>query len=342
MPMDFPGPLGRAPARGRSPLTVPPLVDYSWGMRTTCTTVVAALLLMAGCSTGEGSSTSTTSTTAPGASATGTSSGTSTTATTPASPTRTPPRGTTGSRSATGPAPAPSTSSPSPSVHPSPSSRTTAAGPTLPPALRDGVVTRLPTSSRVVALTFDGGAGSQGAATILATLRAQGVPASFFVTGKFVTANPSTTRQMVALGPVGNHTWSHPDLTSVSTSTLQQELSTTRTAILASTGKEPRPLFRFPFGAYDSRVLGLVHAQGYGAVGWTTDSLGWKGTSGGMSVDSVVARVLAGRTPGQVVLMHVGANPDDGTTLDAAALPRIIAGYRAAGYGFTTLPVLMR
>ncbi|WP_255353872.1 polysaccharide deacetylase family protein [Phycicoccus sp. Soil748] len=210
----------------------------------------------------------------------------------------------------------------------------------MPPALRDGVVTRLPTSSRVVALTFDGGAGSQGAATILATLRAQGVPASFFVTGKFAAANPSTTRQMAAVGPVGNHTWSHPDLTTVGSSTLQQELSFTRSAILAATGKDPRPLFRFPFGAYDSRVLGLVHAQGYGAVGWTTDSLGWKGTSGGMTVDSVVARVLAGRTPGQVVLMHVGANPDDGTTFDAAALPRIIAGYRAAGYGFTTLTVL--
>jgi len=48
----------------------------------------------------------------------------------------------------------------------------------------------------------------------------------------------------------------------------------------------------------------------------------------------------AGRTPGQIVLMHVGANPDDGTTLDAAALPRIIAGYRANGYAFVTLDVL--
>jgi peptidoglycan/xylan/chitin deacetylase (PgdA/CDA1 family) len=42
-----------------------------------------------------------------------------------------------------------------------------------------------------------------------------------------------------------------------------------------------------------------------------------------------------------VVLLHLGANPDDGTTLDAAALPRIIAGYRAAGYRFTTLEALL-
>ena len=54
----------------------------------------------------------------------------------------------------------------------------------------------------------------------------------------------------------------------------------------------------------------------------------------------MVARVLAGRAPGQVVLMHVGANPDDHTTLDADALPRIIDRYRAAGYGFVTLEAL--
>ena len=88
-------------------------------------------------------------------------------------------------------------------------------------------------------------------------------------------------------------------------------------------------------------MLGLVHRAGYGAVGWTTDSLGWQGTSGGMTAATVVARVLASRQPGQIVLMHVGANPDDGTTLDADALPRVIAGLRAAGYGFTTLTALL-
>lgn len=255
---------------------------------------------------------------------------------------------------------APTTPSPStarsttgtPARHPTTSPRTTrpqpgktTASPTsptpaLPAALRGRVLTVLPTSRRVVALTFDGGAGSQGAPSILGTLRAQGVPASFFVTGRFAQTNPGTTRQMAALGPVGNHSVSHPNFTTLSETALTSELSTARAAIMAATGKDPRPYFRFPFGAYDTRALGLVNARGYGAIGWTTDSLGWKGTSGGMSTDAVVSRVLAGRTPGQIVLMHVGANPDDGTTLDAAALPRIIAGYRANGYAFVTLDVL--
>jgi peptidoglycan/xylan/chitin deacetylase (PgdA/CDA1 family) len=201
-------------------------------------------------------------------------------------------------------------------------------------------VTRIPTGQRVVALTFDAGSGAEGVPSILATLTAKGVRASFFVTGQFATTNPRLTAAMAGRGPVGNHTWDHPHLPTLSAAQTSAQLSRTRTAIIDATGRDPRPFFRFPFGDQDSRSLSRVHAAGYGAVGWTTDSLGWKGTDGGQSVDSVVARVLAGRTPGQIVLMHVGANPDDHTTLDAAALPRIIDRYRAAGYGFVTLDAL--
>jgi peptidoglycan/xylan/chitin deacetylase (PgdA/CDA1 family) len=79
---------------------------------------------------------------------------------------------------------------------------------------------------------------------------------------------------------------------------------------------------------------------GYVPVRWTVDSLGWKGTSGGQSVQSVVNRVLAAAQPGEMVLMHVGSNPYDATTLDASALPAIIDGLRARGYGFVTLRAL--
>jgi peptidoglycan/xylan/chitin deacetylase (PgdA/CDA1 family) len=202
------------------------------------------------------------------------------------------------------------------------------------------VVTRIPTGQHVVALTFDGGAGAQGVSKILAVLGQQGVPASFFVTGEFASTNPGLTAAMARRGPVGNHSWSHPHFPVLSATETTAQLTRTRSAILAATARDPKPFVRFPYGDYDARSLGRVHAAGYGAVGWTTDSLGWKGTSGGQSVDSVVDRVLRNRAPGQIVLMHVGANPDDHTTLDADALARIIAGYRAAGYGFVTLEAL--
>jgi peptidoglycan/xylan/chitin deacetylase (PgdA/CDA1 family) len=204
--------------------------------------------------------------------------------------------------------------------------------------LRGRDVDALPTTRKVVALTFDAGASADGVASIVATLRREKVPATFFLTGTFVRAHPSTARAITAAYPVGNHTEHHRDLTALSRSAAVDEVRAGRRTILATTGAETRPLFRFPFGARDARTLDLVNDECYVAYRWTVDTLGWKGTSGGATAGTVHDRVLAALRPGEIVLMHVGANPDDGSTLDAAALPRVIASIRARGYGFTTLP----
>jgi len=62
------------------------------------------------------------------------------------------------------------------------------------------------------------------------------------------------------------------------------------------------------------------------------ERLGWEGTSGDQTVQKVTDRVLAAAQPGEIVLMHLGSNLDDGTMLDAAALPAIISGLQARGY----------
>ena len=195
----------------------------------------------------------------------------------------------------------------------------------------------VPTTSKVAVLTFDGGASSTGVASILATLAATHTPATFFLTGDFVRTSPDATARIAAAHPVGNHSRTHPDLTTMSSSAVVDQVRTGAAAILAGTGRPPGPWFRFPFGARDARTIGLVNDECYVAVRWTVDSLGWKGTSGGMTAATVRDRVLAAARPGMIVLMHVGANPDDGTTLDAAALPAIITALRARGYSFVTL-----
>jgi peptidoglycan/xylan/chitin deacetylase (PgdA/CDA1 family) len=50
---------------------------------------------------------------------------------------------------------------------------------------------------------------------------------------------------------------------------------------------------------------------------------------------------MAALQPGEIVLMHIGSNPDDGSTLDADALPQVIDRISAAGYGFATLDALL-
>jgi len=188
-----------------------------------------------------------------------------------------------------------------------------------------------------VALTFDAGSSAAGVSSILATLRDTGTPASFFMTGDSAQDYPTSASRIAASFPIGNHSMTHPYFTQLSDTQIATELSRARSAIIAATGDDPRPWFRFPFGDVNSRVIGTVNRQCYVPFRWTVDSLGWKGTSGGMSRDAVVRRVVDGVAPGGIVLMHVGANPDDGTVLDADALPAIISGLKARGFTFTTL-----
>ena len=222
---------------------------------------------------------------------------------------------------------------------------TQAWAPAAPAAPAGGLLgtdwTRIPTSSKVVALTFDAGANAAGLPSIESTLRAKGVPATFFLTGAWVRDFPAQANMIIQDGfLVGNHSVSHPHLTQLTDAQVTAEVQGAQQAILRANGADARPLFRFPYGDVNSRVLADVNGLGYVAVRWTVDSLGWQGTSGGQSVQSVINRVLAAAQPGEIVLMHLGSNPDDGTTLDAAALPAIIDGLRARGYSFVTLQAL--
>ncbi|MEJ7630735.1 MAG: polysaccharide deacetylase family protein [Nocardioidaceae bacterium] len=206
---------------------------------------------------------------------------------------------------------------------------------TIPAKYRGLDLERLPVTDKVVALTFDAGANPDGVDSILATLRARHIRGTFLLTGAFVNAFPVRSRQMAEY-LIGNHTMTHPDLTKLTDSAVRQQVLDAQSAILRVTGQDPRRIFRFPFGARDARTIGIVNSLCYVAFRWTVDSLGWQGTSGGMTVQKVVDRVVSAAQPGEIVLMHVGSNPDDGSTLDADALPTIITRLRTLGYSFVT------
>lgn len=300
--------------------------------------VLLTLLLGAGCTT------STTRSEAPSGTPAPTASSTPTPSTGPGTPTPT-----------ASPPPAPSTpvppspSSPSPAP-PVPPPQPTAPPTSAPPAPPTGVpaawrgvdVTRVATTRAVVALTFDAGSSNAGVASVLATLARYDVPATFFVTGQFARRYPADVQAISAAGyPVGNHSDSHPDFTQTTTAEIQRQLSAAEASIRAATGHAAKPMFRFPYGARTAEDIRVVNDAGYVPFRWTVDTLGWKGTSGGQSVESVRTRVLGAAQPGEIVLMHVGANPDDGSTLDAAALGSVIEGLRERGYSFVTLRSLL-
>ncbi|NTW39803.1 MAG: polysaccharide deacetylase family protein [Cellulomonadaceae bacterium] len=250
---------------------------------------------------------------------------------TPSAPTTTTPPSTT----------QPVVPSPAPPAPPPPPASTAPAppppGPELPAALLGTDWERLTTTDRVVALTFDGGSSDSAVASILATLAAQGVPGTFFVTGDFARRYPGQVATIAAAGHrVGNHSDSHEHYPALTDAQIARDLADAEAAIVAA-GATAEPWFRFPYGDRTAADVRAVNAAGWVPVRWTVDTLGWKGTSGGQTSATVVQRVLGAAQPGEIVLMHVGANPDDGTTLDADALADVIAGLRAAGYGFVTV-----
>ena len=205
----------------------------------------------------------------------------------------------------------------------------------LPPAIVAGELVRLQTRQRVVALTFDGGANAEGAKGVLAVLRRENVPGTFFLTAQFVRTYPALARAIGRRYPVCNHTVSHLDLRRLSTGAVTREIVTAERRIRAATGRDQRPCFRFPFGARDARTLGIVHRLGYVSVRWTTDTWGWMGRRY-QTVGGVVRKVVRGLVPGQIVMMHLGSARDR-STIDTVALPRVIRAVRARGYRFVTL-----
>lgn len=223
-----------------------------------------------------------------------------------------------------------------PADSPTPTPRAAAEEPTPTPDRSTPAETfrTLPTSRKVVALTFDAGADVGYTEQILNTLRDEGVKASFSLMGKWVETNPQLTRRIAAEGHmIFNHTYSHRSLTGFSTGASPltykeraDELWKTHSIILELTGKSTKPYFRPPYGDFDDQVLRDVGSRGYDYnLMWSLDSLGWKG----LSQKEILDRVVAGLEPGAIYLFHVGAQSQDGP-----ALPEIISALRKRRYEF--------
>jgi peptidoglycan/xylan/chitin deacetylase (PgdA/CDA1 family) len=191
-----------------------------------------------------------------------------------------------------------------------------------------------PTEGKRIALTFDAGSSAAPTPAILAALRANGLHCTFFLTGRWTETNPGMVRQIVDAGhELGNHTYTHPDLTHVSDEKVKTELEQTEEEVQRVTGRSTKPYFRPPFGARDARVLRLAAAEGYRCIYWTTDS--WDSVKKGIRPREIEERVLRKARPGSIILMHCGSQAT------ADALPDIIRSLKAEGYEIVTVSDLL-
>ncbi|MBX9928797.1 MAG: glycosyltransferase [Gemmatimonadaceae bacterium] len=182
-----------------------------------------------------------------------------------------------------------------------------------------------------VALTFDDGPDPTWTPAILDTLRARHAPAAFFVIGDRVPRQIALTRRLRAEGhEVGSHTFSHPNLARVSPFLTRVELDATARVLEAVLGERSR-LFRPPyFGDAEPTTIDelapveVATALGYLTAGVHIDSQDWRR----LGADAIVARTLAERPRGHVILLHDGGG-DRAQTV--AAIGPLIDSLRARG-----------
>ena len=184
-----------------------------------------------------------------------------------------------------------------------------------------------------VALTFDDGPGPY-TPQVLAELRSLHVRATFFVIGHNAAQLPGIVRALRAAGmDVGNHSWSHPNLTKLSLAKQRAQMRRTQDVLEATIGQRPR-FFRPPMWAWNRTTARAVAEQGMVGVLFSVDTRDWSRPG----VTTIVRQALTARD-GQIIALHDAGGDREQTV---QALPLIVKGLRARGLEPVTLDELFR
>lgn len=179
---------------------------------------------------------------------------------------------------------------------------------------------------RCVALTFDDGP-SPYTSQLVDTLDTLGVPATFFVTGQMASARPNTVRRSFDHDyQIENHTWDHPQLTTLTLTQQQAQFTSTRN-FLSGLGIEPTDMLRPPYGAWNANTRRL----GAPLILWSIDTRDWENRN----TAQIQANVRNAIHNGAIILQH------DTIPESVAAVPGIVSDLRARGYHFVTVEDLV-
>jgi len=204
-----------------------------------------------------------------------------------------------------------------------------------------GLVSHQPPPGHRIALTFDDGPNPTWTPKIAAILLAEHVPATFFEVGSQVVRYPEVTRMLHRDGfALGDHTFTHADLSQLPGWEAQLQISLTESAISGITGTRPR-LVRPPYSSTteavtpaEERAWGAVAASGHVIALANYDTQDWERPGVSTIVSNVLTEPAIRHGIGGIVLMHdAGGNRSQ----TVAALPRLIAALRARGFSFATV-----
>jgi len=201
------------------------------------------------------------------------------------------------------------------------------------------VIRRYGYAPKKLVLTFDDGPDPDFTPRILDILKKENVPAAFFIVGSMAEKNMQIVRRIYEEGyEIGNHTFFHPDISTISLDRVVLELNATRKLIESITGRSTI-LFRPPFNAdAEPQTLAEVipvaesRRQSYITIGESIDPWDWQP---GVTADSIIARTIRQKDNGSMILLHDAGGDTREETVKA--LPAIIHYFKSHGYKFTTI-----
>ncbi len=194
-------------------------------------------------------------------------------------------------------------------------------------------------SEQSVALSFDSGETGGDISCchmLIDRLIAARTPTTFFLTGRFIESHPDIVRKLARVNffELGNHSYSHPDLTAQSVEKILNELRRTQEALKRITGRQA-VLFRAPYGKLNSKVIETAAGLGLRAVQWDVSAEDYRRGADGVRV---ARTVLGAATNGSVVVMHMSGH----TRAGGEAIDAILEGLKKKGLRPVTVSMLLR
>ena len=191
-------------------------------------------------------------------------------------------------------------------------------------------------SKNVIYLTFDCGYENGNTEPILDALKKHNAKATFFVVGHFLESAPDIVKRMEAEGhAVGNHTYHHPDMSSISDMTsFQKEMDDVAPLYQTVTGKEMIKYYRPPQGKYSTKNLEMAKELGYHTFFWSLAYVDWN-VDDQPTKEEAFDKLLTRIHPGAIVLLH-STSKTNGEILD-----ELLTKWEEMGYTFAPLSELI-
>lgn len=188
---------------------------------------------------------------------------------------------------------------------------------------------------KVIYLTFDAGYENGYTPAILDALKKHNVKATFFVVGNYIKTSPDLIKRMVEEGHmVGNHTFTHPDMSKISDmEAFKKEITGLEEMYKETTGKDLPKYYRPPQGKYSEKNLKMAQELGYKTVFWSLAYVDWyvdKQPTHEEAYNKLMGRIH----PGAVVLLHSTSKTN------AEILDELLTKWENEGYTFGTLDQL--